>query len=59
MRERKGQIMECDFCENLALVVVQNGNIEQVACYSCTYKDILTGWEIVAEMDISPLDYAG
>lgn len=51
--------MECDFCENLALVVVQNGNIEQVACYSCTYKDILTGWEIVAEMDISPLDYAG
>lgn len=51
--------MECDFCENLALYVVAKGNIEQVACQTCCYKDTLADWDVVAEMDISPWDYAG
>lgn len=51
--------MECDFCENLAQYLVEKDNIRQVACQTCCYKDILTGWDVMAEMDVSPWDFAG
>lgn len=53
----KGQNMECEFCDNLAMVVVSNGTVEQAACNGCADK-LDNSWT-VHEMDISPWDFAG